>query len=187
MHSRAKVFNGRQCIYARHPTKRGRFTIKLGWDKASKFVLTRKPKKGEYKALPHVHLTGTLAYLPGDTRTELKSWRLVTARNRSFPWTCPQGRKFQWTPHVLAKWCARLNFADPTRVKKTFAATTQLYPSIPQENSLLPRQPTKERLPGLGAPYRQIRRNGETFSADIVYYNHRGKVRYLLVFSGVIS
>ena len=124
-------------IFTRHPSKRGHFTIKLGWDRASKFVLTRKPNKGEYKVLPHIHLTGNLAYKPGDTRTDLKVRNLVTTRNCSFPWTRPQGRKFQWNPHVLAEWRARLNFADPTRVKKTFAATTQLYPSIPQENSLL--------------------------------------------------
>ncbi len=79
VHSRAKVFNGRQCIYARHPLKRGRFTIKLGWDKSSKFVLTRKPNKGEYKALPHIHLTGDLAYKPGDTCADRKVRNLVTA------------------------------------------------------------------------------------------------------------
>ncbi len=138
VHSGAKVFNGLQCIYAQHPTKRGCFTVKLGWDKASKFILTQKPKKGEYKALPHVHLTGNLAYLSGDTCMELTSWHFVTARNCSHLWTRPQGQKFQWKPHVLAEWHAQLNLVDPTCVKKTFAETTQLYPSILQENSLLP-------------------------------------------------
>ncbi len=85
VHSCAKVFNGRQCIYARHPSKRGCFTIKLGWDRASKFVLTRKPNKGEYKVLPHIHLTENLAYMPGDTCADKKVRNLVTARNHSFP------------------------------------------------------------------------------------------------------
>ncbi len=187
VHSRATVFNGWQCIYARNPSKRGQFTIKLGWDKASKFVLTRKPNQGEYKVLPHIHLTGNLAYKPGDTCAERKVRTLVTARNRSFPWTHPEGRKFKWTPHVLAEWHAQLNFADPTCIKRTFAATTQLYPSILQENSLLSCNLTAEWLPGLGAPYWLIRRNGETFSADILDYKYWGKARYLLVFSGLIS
>ncbi len=92
VHSCAKVFNGWQFIYAWHPFKRGRFTITLGWDRASKFVLTRKPNKGEYKVLPHIHLTGSLTYMPGDTQVDKKVRNLVTSRNYSFPWTQPEGQ-----------------------------------------------------------------------------------------------
>ncbi len=130
-----------------------------------------------------IHLTGNLVYMPGDTCVEKKVWDSVTARNCSFPWTCPEGWKFKWTPHVLAEWHAWLNFANPI-CKKKFAVTTQLYPSIPQENSLLPRQPTAERLPGFGAPYQQIQRNEETFSADILYHKYWGKVHFMMIFLG---
>lgn len=112
---------------------------------------------------------------------------MVTARYYSFPWTCLEGQRFQWKPNILAEWRQQFDFTDPTRVKKTFAATTQLYPSIFRENSLPPKNPKEERLPGLGAPYRQISCKGKTFLVGIIPYKFKVKECYLFVFFGLLS
>ena len=63
----------------------------------------------------------------------------------------------------------------------------QLYPSVPQENKMIPKNYFKERFQALGVPYRQVRRNCEMFSVDIVPTLYRGRTRNLLVFSGLGS
>ena len=40
VYSRAKVFNGRQCILAKHPETGKPFHIDLGWDGSTKFLNT---------------------------------------------------------------------------------------------------------------------------------------------------
>jgi len=40
VHSRAKVFNGRQCILVKHPETGKRFCINLGWDGSTNFFNT---------------------------------------------------------------------------------------------------------------------------------------------------
>ena len=49
----------------------------------------------------------------------------------------------------------------------------------------MPKNYYQERFSALGAPYRQIRRNNEAFSADVVPNIYRGKTMNLLVFSGL--
>ena len=187
VHSRAKLFSGKQCIIAKHPKTAKQFKIPLGWDGSSKFLITDNTTKKDLKTLPHIHLTSQKAYDPNITCDHKKVNRMVTTRNRAFNWSRPDGRKFDWSLEQLAEWKSRLNFYNVERIKKTFQATTQLYPNVPHENEGLPKNFYSERFQALGAPYRMIRRNGETFSADIVPSVYRGKVKHKLVFSGLNS
>ena len=187
VHSRAKLFSGKQCIIAKHPKTAKQFKIPLGWDGSSKFLITDNTTKKDLKTLPHLHLTSQKAYDPSVYGDHKRVNRMVTTRNRAFNWSRPEGRKFDWSLEQLAEWKSRLNFYNVERIKKTFQATTQLYPNVPHENEGLPKNFYSERFQALGAPYRMIRRNGETFSADIVPSVYRGKVKHKLVFSGLNS
>ena len=188
VHSRAKLFSGKQCIIAKHPKTARKFKIPLGWDGSSKFLLTDTPTKKDLKGLPHIHLTSPKVYNPSVFACDgTKANRMVTMRNRAFHWSRPEGRKFNWTTDQLSEWKARLNFYNVERIKKTFQATTQLYPTVPHEKEGLPKNFYSERFQALGAPYRMIRRNGETFSADILPSVYRGKVKHKLVFCGLNS
>ena len=57
VYSRAKVFNGRQCILAKHPETGKQFHIDLGWDGSTKFINTRTSSKADLKTLPRIILT----------------------------------------------------------------------------------------------------------------------------------
>ena len=52
VHSRAKLFNGKQCIIAENPKTAKPFKINIGWDGSSKFILTADPTKKDLKTLP---------------------------------------------------------------------------------------------------------------------------------------
>jgi hypothetical protein len=72
-------------------------------------------------------------------------------------------KDYLWKPHQLAEWRKRLEIPD-VAIKKTFAATTQLAPSVQHENQLIPKDYHKARFPMLSC-----RRIKETVHADIVY------------------
>ena len=188
VHSRAKPFGGRQCIVARHPGTKKAFKIDLGWDGSTKFIRTRYPTQKEKDTLPHIHLTASTPYNPADPNVGTTVRRMITHRNRAFNWSKPEGAKYKWTPRLLTEWRARFSYTSSERVKRTFAATTQLYQTVPQENESIPKNYFLERFSALGAPYRGIRRNDETFSVDIVPERvANGKLKHLLVFSGLTS
>ena len=72
-------------------------------------------------------------------------------------------------------------------MKKTFNTSTQVYPEVAHEKSSNPKNYFLERFEALGAQYRQVRRNNETFSADILPFIYRRKTKYLMLWSGLGS
>jgi hypothetical protein len=87
VHSRAKLFSGKQCIIAKHPKTAKPFRIPLGWDGSTKFLITDNTTKKDLKTLPHLHLTSQKAYDPSTICDHKKVNRMVTTRNRAFNWS----------------------------------------------------------------------------------------------------
>ena len=112
---------------------------------------------------------------------------MITVCKCAFNWSRPGGCKFNWSLEQLAEWKICLNFFNVERTKKTFQAMTQLYPNVPHKNEDLPKNFYSEWFQALGVPFRMIRRNGETISADIIPSVYHGKVKHKLVFCGPLS
>ena len=156
VHSGAKLFSGKQCIIAQHPKTAKQFRIPLGWDGSSKFLITDNTTKKDLKTLPHLHFTSQKVYDPSISGAHRKVNRTVTTCNRTFNWSRPEGRKFDWSLEQLGEWKSRLSFYNVERIKKTFQATTQLYMNVPHENEGLPQNFYAEWFQALGLPYRMI-------------------------------
>ena len=58
-----------------------------------------------------------------------------------------------------------------------------MYPEVAHEKSSNPKNYFLEHFEALGAPYRQVRRDNKTFSADILPFIYRGKTKYLMIWS----
>lgn len=89
--------------------------------------------------------------------------------------------KHNWLPHQLAEWKRRLAVTSDDTVKKTFAATTQLVPSLRHENEQFPKDAHISRFPHF--PARRLR---EIMYCDVVEYPLTGKrgKQYALLFYG---
>jgi hypothetical protein len=146
VHSRAKIFSGKQCIIAKHPKTAKQFKIPLGWDGSSKFLLTDTTIKKDLKLLPQLHLTSRNSCDPSNLCGHKLVKRMVTTCNRAFNWSWHVGAKYKWTMDQLAEWKTRLNFYNVEGIKKTFQATTQLYPTVPHESEGLPKNFYSERF-----------------------------------------
>ena len=171
VNSRTKQFGGAQNMIVPHPKSGKPYALGLAWDGSTKYVRNRLPTKTELKRLPPVTLTSDKTYNPyalGDSKTKLR--RMVTPRSRAVARVCPARKKYCWNDKLLATWKARLNYTNAEQVRRTFDASTQYYSKVPQEQEQVPKHYFRERFLALGAPYRQVRRNGDTFSADIVPY-----------------
>ena len=140
VHSRAKLFNGKQCIIAKNPKTAKPLKINLRWVGSSKSILTADLTKKHLKTLPHIHLRSKGSYDPQRESKKCKANCMVSSRNLAFEWTRPWGKKFKWTPVQLAEWKKRLNYYSSERIKKTFEVTTQLYSEITSENQELPKK-----------------------------------------------
>ena len=64
VHSRAKLFNGKQCIIARNPKTAKPHKINLGWDGSLKCIFTANPTKKDLKTLHNIHFTSKGSYDP---------------------------------------------------------------------------------------------------------------------------
>ena len=153
VHSRTKLFNGKQCIIAKNSKTAKPFKINLGWDGSSKCILTADPTKEDLKTLPHIHLTSKGSYDPQKELKKLKANCIVSSRNHAFEWARHCGRKLKWTPEQLVEWKKPLNYYSSECIKKTFEATTQLYLEITSENQELSKNFYRERFHAfLGVP-----------------------------------
>ena len=123
-----------------HPVTKKPLRLELVWDGSTTYLRTRKPTNEELKKLPVIVLTLDTPYDPKVSMNVRNIRRMVTHRNRAFAFHEPADRKLAWTPELLAVWRARLNDCNNDRVKKTFNASTQLYPEVAYEKSSNPKK-----------------------------------------------
>jgi Reverse transcriptase (RNA-dependent DNA polymerase) len=90
--------------------------------------------------------------------------------------------KHLWKPHQLVEWRRRLCAFDDEVVKNTFLCTTQLVPSVQQENQAYPKDHHVARFPILAH-----RRLNETVYADPVEFLADGSTQYALFISCKVS
>ena len=79
---------------------------------------------------------------------------------RRFLW---DSSEYNWKPYQLAEWKKRLCYTSDEAVKKTFAATTQMVPSLKHENEQFPKDCHVTRF-----PFMNVRRLKESVYCDPV-------------------
>ena len=156
--------------------------LEIAWDGSTRYLDILPPTKVDVATL------SSLEFNSGEPYQPYNPFGKTTHHPRlSEPCTSLDRVKYAWNNEQITEWRQRLDYIHSSLVRKTFESSTQFYAGVRHEREVMHKKRTVEIFLAMHYSLRNVLRNKETFSVDVVEDTHAGKTRWGIVFYGVKS